>query len=361
MDKTRNSNIELLRIISIVMIVVSHYCVHGAGVNVISNLNFGINRFLLEFLVLGNLGSILFILISGYYLINSNKVKYKKILRLIFQVEFYSILIYLLLVLLNIQPFEIKDFIKSVFPISFKSYWFVTSYIILYLFHPYINKLLNALNKKEHFNLICLMFIIFSVLHFITTSDYYGNELIQFLLFYSIGGYLSKYPNNLLGDKKNNLKITVISATIIILSIILIDYLGKYYSIFNSHSTYFLSRTSPFAILFCVGLFDLFARKKANNKRFVNIIASLIFGVYLISDNKYFRPILWKDIFNNIRYVESQYLFFHIIIVVSLTILGCLIIELIRKILIERFLFNYLDVKIDNFQNKIEKKFDLKK
>ena len=75
MGKVRNSNIELLRIISIILIVVSHYCVHGAGKAIISSLDISINRFILEVFKVGNLGTILFVLITGYYLIDSEKVK----------------------------------------------------------------------------------------------------------------------------------------------------------------------------------------------------------------------------------------------------------------------------------------------
>ena len=76
MKKSRNSNIEIVRIISIIMIVVSHYCVHGFGNT--SNLNLGINRFIIEIFTLGNFGTILFIIITGYYLINSTNIKIKK-------------------------------------------------------------------------------------------------------------------------------------------------------------------------------------------------------------------------------------------------------------------------------------------
>ena len=65
MKKHRNTNIELLRIISILMIVLSHYSVHsGISRNMLS---LGWNRFLLEITSLGNIGVIFFVLITGYY------------------------------------------------------------------------------------------------------------------------------------------------------------------------------------------------------------------------------------------------------------------------------------------------------
>ena len=66
MKKERNSCIELLRIISIIMIVLSHYTVHNGVAN--STLDIGFNRFLLEITTLGNIGVIIFITINQTYI-----------------------------------------------------------------------------------------------------------------------------------------------------------------------------------------------------------------------------------------------------------------------------------------------------
>ena len=149
MKKERNSNIELLRIVSIILIVISHYVVHGIGIENLNAMPLSITKVFLQALVLGNLGTILFVLISGYYLINSKEIKLKKIIKLILQVVFYSSVIYIVLVLLHKEPFTFKNLIIAFFPITFKTYWFATAYIILYIFHPFINRFLNSLKQKE--------------------------------------------------------------------------------------------------------------------------------------------------------------------------------------------------------------------
>ena len=353
MEKGRNSNIELLRIISIILIVVSHYCTHGGVVT--SDLELGINRFILEAFKLGHLGLILFVLIAGYFLINSKGIKIKKVLRLIFQVVFYSITIYLILLLLRVEPFSFKSLIMNILPISFNQYWFATAYVMLYLFHPYINRLLNSLSRKEHLVFIMAMFSIISVLHTLTTGEYYGNELVQFIMFYSIGAYLNKYPDNILKDHNNNIKLLIASLLTIVLSIIGFDILGNFINIFGMHSTYLLNRTSPPAILLCISLFDIFTRKKHFSNKFINLISSLIFGVYLISDNELLRPIIWINIFKNSQFATSPFLAIHMLLAVTITIIICLCIEYIRKTVFEKTLFNLIDQKIDSLQNKITK------
>ena len=98
MKKTRNSNIEIVRIISMIFIVLSHYTVHNGIEN--ASLPLGLNRYILEISTLGNIGVILFVLISGYFSIEQKEFKFKKIISLYLQVMFYSTSIYLLFVIL---------------------------------------------------------------------------------------------------------------------------------------------------------------------------------------------------------------------------------------------------------------------
>ena len=349
MKKERNSNIELLRIISIILIVISHYVVHGVGIENLNAMPLSITKVFLQALVLGNLGTILFVLISGYYLINSKEIKLKKIIKLILQVVFYSSVIYLCLILLHKEPFTFKNLIIAFFPITFKTYWFATAYIILYIFHPFINCFLNSLKQKEHNAFNMLLLLIFSVLYTITTKDYYGNQIIQFLLYYSLGAYLYKYPKNNF-SKSNNKTFIILPAIILVLSIILFNLLNL-----NVYATWLFSRHSPIAILLCVSLFDRFTKKKEKHNKLLNTLGPLVFGVYLISDNEYLKYRLWINTLKVPNFIHSPYLILHIIFSISATIIICLLIEYIRKKL-EEILFKRLDPKIDTLQDKLERK-----
>jgi len=73
-------------------------------------------------------------------MINS-KFNIKKLIKLIFQVMCYTILSYVLLGLTGIVGFSsrgemIKGFLKAVLPIPYKTYSFVTAYVIIYLLSP---------------------------------------------------------------------------------------------------------------------------------------------------------------------------------------------------------------------------------
>ena len=349
----RNSNIELVRIISIILITISHYCCLGVGRARIDALSPGINKFLLTFLILGNLGTILFIIISGYFLINSDEVKIKKLLRIIFQVLFYSITIFLAVIILKLKPYSKDLLFPSIFPITYKAYWFMTCYIILYIFHPYINKCLNNLNRKEHFKLNILLFVIFSLLATLSVKDYYGNELIQFILYYSIGAYLYKYPKNILGEKHNNYKILVSSLILIMLSIIVLEHLPDFREYMNIRSDYLLSRESPLAILLCVSLFDIFSRMKPKSNKVINFIASMVLAVYLIPTHRLILRAVWRRLFKVGRFYNTPYLIPHLLLSILIVVIVSLIIEILRKYILEKPIFKVLDPKLDKLQKKL--------
>ena len=83
----RNSKIELLRILSMFMIVLSHCSVHS-GIN-FSSLPLGFNREILELSMLGNVGVILFIFITGYFSINIIFIYFSNIF--LFKYVFFNI------------------------------------------------------------------------------------------------------------------------------------------------------------------------------------------------------------------------------------------------------------------------------
>lgn len=154
--KMRNSSIELLRIVSILMIITAHFGVHGVfhvleesdkGMDLLTadSLNWQI-CFTQTIGWLGGLGNVLFILITGYYMIGRD-VNYRKIFLLIITLFFYSWSIGVFAFGIVGIAYDLIDVIKNLFPLYFGNNWFVSCYIIFSLFLPFINKFLNALSR----------------------------------------------------------------------------------------------------------------------------------------------------------------------------------------------------------------------
>ena len=122
----RNSNIELLRLIAIIGIIISHFCVHQVYPDFTLN-NINLQSFFVQFLHLGCIGNHIFIIITGYFLINKN-FDFKKIVRLLLEMLFYSIVIGSIFIIVN-GDFSVKEVIKMIFPL-FWGNWFVIYYIL---------------------------------------------------------------------------------------------------------------------------------------------------------------------------------------------------------------------------------------
>lgn len=79
MIEQRSSNIELLRICSMLLIVLHHYCVNSGFVEIIDLNDITVNTLLVQFMAFGGkVGVNVFLLISGYFMINGTR-KYQKV------------------------------------------------------------------------------------------------------------------------------------------------------------------------------------------------------------------------------------------------------------------------------------------
>lgn len=115
--KARSSNIELFRIISMLMIVAHHYVVNLGLLDYI-DAKFALqfkDYFLLLFGWGGKTGINCFVLITGYFMCESNITK-KKFFKLLAECYFYAIVLWILFFCTRYEPFSVKGFLKMVFP-----------------------------------------------------------------------------------------------------------------------------------------------------------------------------------------------------------------------------------------------------
>lgn len=350
MKKERNSSVELLRILSILFIICSHLCVHS-GIDT-KSMDFSFNKLILQFGVLGNLGVDIFVMISGYFLSQST-FKLSRIVRIWLQVLFYSVFIYFALVFLNLIPFSIKNAIKACLPILFRQYWFATAYIVFCILSPFLNFLLDRFSKAQFLLFMGTLFIMWSVIPTFFASPLESNELCQFLLLYTIGAYVRKYPNN--PTRKFTNAIIGLSSLFMIMSTVAFNLLAIYHPAFN-HGTYFYARNSVLVIALSYGLLLTFVNIKIGSSRFINAVSSTTFGIYLIHDNGYIRPILWKDILHVKQFQDSPHLIFYLCFCIAAVFIACGILDYIRQKLIEKPVMTAIDPVLKKISEKFQEK-----
>lgn len=344
----RNSSIELLRIIAMLMILFHHFAIHGGFE--FYNTSITIPRLWYGLIVMGGkIGVVIFVLISGYFLIDSNTltINWKKSFKLWSQIIFYSIVLFLI-----IEGAINFNFIKSIFPITFSQWWFASTYFIMYLLHPYFNKFLHSLTKSQYQYFLLLLVIIWSVVPTFTTKHMESNVLIQFFMFYSIAGYLRIYGLNERIKNRHYLITCIISMMILYLSYLVFIIIGIKIPFFSKYATYFYKSNSILVILSAVCCFMFFVTRKIKYHPYINKIASAAFGVYLIHDSILLRPILWIDIFKNASFQNSNWIILYSICVVILVYCICTIIDLLRQWIFEKAILKFGYRFIDIFESK---------
>lgn len=344
----KNTNIEILRIIMIFLIVANHCNTCGYDM---SSSPVQFNYFFAKMFTFGTIANHVFLIITGYFMIKS-KPNLKKILNLIFQMVFYSVAIYLILVLTKMIPFNKIDLVKSLLPIIFGN-WFILYYFVLYLLSPFINKVLLALNKKELNLLLFITLLLFSIIPTFTTNVIDYNWHTLFILDYIIGAYININYDQIKNRYKSYYLIIIF--ILLILSNMTLFTLGKYFnsSFILENSNYFICAPySILAIVFAASLVIFAINKKEFHNKIINIIASTTLAVYLIHMNPYLKNIIWNVIIPNKTY-SASYLYFAFMLVKSLIVyISCILIELLRSIS-----FKKIDDRISNcIMNHFKKK-----
>ena len=192
MKKEKNVNIEILRIVSMIMILILHFFYHG---NILNEMPKKINLLCVSTIsveVLCIVAVNIFILISGYFLCKS-KFDINKIIKLYGEIFVYSLIIGFILLLTNKIELNIKNLIYIFFPFITQRYWFFNAYILLILLFPFLNVLINNISKEKFKLLLIILFIINSILPIginNSVSLNSANSLYWFLNLYLMGSYI---------------------------------------------------------------------------------------------------------------------------------------------------------------------------
>lgn len=320
----RQSNIELLRVISMFMVLLGHYYVIS-GFSDIDIISF--NWIGMQFLGAWSKVAVdIFVIITGYFLVNQT-FRWKKVLKLLSCTYFWGIIVLLLGFALGLS---IKtDYIyKSLFPLTPLN-WFARSYLLLYISIPLFNKIINSVSKARLGQIIiALTTIFYTVPTLISTFIGGGGYLTSYFTFgimYMIGAYIRKY-----GDAKLD-KISIyvgIVSIILILASILWNDIHMHEGLYIMYLAH--KGNSVVGLLVAIGIFTIFKNIKISYNPFINTVASTTFAVYLIHNNPIISNWLWNSMVSSKDYFESPFFLLHMLGVTLLIYAVCSILEWLR-------------------------------
>ncbi len=344
----RKSNFELLRIISMLFIILWHFIYHG---NIWSNSS-QLSSYFWSFLTsLIYIHVNLFVLLSGYFNCEK-KFRLSKAISINNSIWFYSVIFVLLGIFVFNKNIPTIEIIKSLLPITFWDYWFLTCYLLLYFLSPILNTVINNIDNKKYKKIILVYFILLIFMPYITNGEFYnvdsGYSLINFVFLYLLGAYLKKNPiqdsYHFKKCSKNKIKLILLNLYIFTAFVNFLIYIfgNNLINFDNDLVKYigsnlingFLAYNNPLLIAGCVAFFLYFSLLDFKN-RYINIISKYVLGCYLITENNYIRDILYNSIgFNKMHYsitiIPKLFLFVFIVFIC------CILIEAIRQFIFRK-------------------------
>lgn len=330
-----------------IAIVAHHYVVNSGLWSVLQSEPLSIkSAFFYLFGMWGKTGINCFVLITGYFMCKS-KITWRKFLKLVFEVEFYHIILFSIFYTLGYNRPSLKDFIFIFFPIGSVSDGFVSCFIIFYLFIPFLTILVKGMSRRLHIRLIALCLFVYTFLGMIPIINVTYNYVTWFCVLFLIASYIRYY---IVLDNKNYSwgRYFLFSIIISMTGVICVIFLKKNYQM--PLPSYWLVSDSNalMAVVTAICGFMYFKNLKLPQSKIINTIASSIFGVLLIHANSdTMRQWLWKDTLNVVGQYFDHYAIINAFLSVVIVFAICVIIDLNRIYFFEKPLFRLIDRRLE--------------
>lgn len=203
--KEKMVNLELLRCVAMLMVVVLHYLGKGGLLAELTGEGLGAvgaAAWLLEAFCIVAVNVYMFI--SGYFL-STSAFKLSRLLQLWLQVWFYSMVFGLIGAFTGVAAEVTIDthyFLTLFFPISMGHYWFMTAYVFLYLMLPLIGAAVQQMTEKQLRVTAILLLLVFcgakSILPLRLETDGQGYDCLWYLCVFVTAAYLRRFGERLL-------------------------------------------------------------------------------------------------------------------------------------------------------------------
>ena len=303
----------------------------------------------------GLIGDVIFIVCSSYFLLESRKMKIGKVVSMILN-TFVISLIFMTVFLSLGYKLSTFETVRQIFPTVFQNNWFITYYIVFYMLHPLLNRIIRCLDKTALGIAAMLLFVQSFILLFVQLKAPGINKLLCFVSIYFAVAYFKFYGDRFTQSKKLNIIVLVSSIILYFAMRVAVNFIGlKIYGSEECPLFALFHINNPIILAFSLSLFNL-----ANRKQFVckpiNFISSLSLLFYLIHHNNLFAKFIqpkWHAWF--VRQFGGN------LIVADMLILS-LILFVCGMLLSALYVFtlgratDFISLKIQSFCDKILKK-----
>lgn len=344
----RVSNIELLRIIAMLLIVAHHYVVNSTVWSLFDAAHPTANSLFLQWWGMwGKTAINVFVLIFGYFMCTGS-LTLRRFLKLFLEVTFYAWVMWIVLCCSGYETWYSVSTVKRLTLLSVvgnPNTGFVQAFLWMYLTIPIMNVLLKGATKEQLYSFLFLMITIFIGLGFFPDSNIY-HHLFWYMTLYLLGAAIRLHPLQWMARNKVCLPLLGVSIVGAWASLFAIVGVAWYFNreTYLNQAYYFVADSHKiFAFAVALFAFLVFKNWKLGYSKLINAIASTCFGVLLIhAASNGMRKWLWQD-FVNVPYAYS-YSFWALVgysIFVAIAVFAvCSVLDYFRIKFIEKY---YLD------------------
>ena len=349
--KKRASNIELLRIISIFLILVTHADFWALGeptsFEIADNFVPSFTRVFFESLSIICID--IFVLISGWF---SIRASLKTIVKLLFQVYFLLLIIFFIYILLGWDTINLRS-ISECF-IFGHEFWFIKAYLGLLILSPVLNAFVSIVPKRV-LQVVLVSFYLYQCIYgWITPGAWflhYGYSVTSFAGLYLLARYVRLYiiekPLEIKwGGQKCNIKSLYLLVFIGLTLLNTVLYIAGYYLpiVGLQLRTRVFAISSPLVILQSLALLLYFYKIELKYNPIINFIAASSFSVFILQSSQ--DAILYKDIVNNI-YINNNGII--CLLLILLVIIGYFVVGVLLDQL-RKLLWDWIEPKVPDMR-----------
>ncbi|WNM24915.1 acyltransferase [Demequina capsici] len=335
----RNSNLELLRVVSMMAIVMHHVVVHGEPYLTAGDHGDYVAAAAASF---GKAGVDLFLLVGAFFM-SGSRLRVRSLASLVIQVWTTAWILCGLAIHVGVARFDSLSTYHSFQPILTYQYWFATAYLLLMVLSPFVNTFIRAASRDQLRALIIVLMSIATMQTLVPAFKFGLGSFSWFLTVYLVGGYLRHHAPEVRGHGRGWTLAAIGAIAALPFAAMLAWYLATYYPELEIGPFGLTLESSPLSFAAALLLFQAVRRMPARHSRLVNWIASLMFGVYLFHDLPLMRTWLWKDTLDIPGHVVSIGLVPTLIGGFVVVFVAATLLEAIRSVLVQRPLMALVD------------------
>lgn len=294
-----NCGIDVLKIIATIMIILMH--ILGQGGLIRNSEVGGANYY-----ILWTIEAVCYVAVNLYalttgYLNVKKEVKISGLVKRWAQVFFYCLFFTGMFAIFKPEVVSLKSWAKAFLPVMANQYWYFTQYFVLFMVMPFLNKMINSLEKKDLKKLVFIIILVLSFIPMVRQYDIFltghGFSAIWLMALYIIGGYFALYKDEI-KYSKISLWLTIILSNIVTVGVKFIVDMMNHIEVNDMLNVVLIDYTSLPVVLSSLAIMLLVMNMKVKKgMKVVKFIGKLTFGIYLFHVNVFVWEYVLRDLF----------------------------------------------------------------